>query len=124
MKILARTEDEFYDDFDDEYVDYDWQEKTEEEYLSDDFRNIEDAVLAELGIYLDTSSVRGSDGEVFIFSDPDNENDSDMWMGDDDALIDQLDWQDYMFCLSDEVFSKDKSEWKDAYKALMQRLCK
>lgn len=89
-------------------------------YDNEDFFDIENDVAAELGLYLDFSSIRGDSGTVFIFSDPDHEEDSDMWMGSDDAELARIDFGDYAKAVADKVLSKDESQWEDAYQEYIQ----
>jgi hypothetical protein len=112
------------DDFD-EYDEYDEGSASEiynqlcEEH---NFFDIENAVADELGVYLDFSSVRGDEGEVFIFSDEDHENsDSDMWMGDDDALITKVSFSDYVDGVK-EATSGDEGQWEQKYRSYLEGL--
>ena len=108
---------------DDDYDEYDTRtpEDVFFEYI-DEFLPYEEEVLHELGLYLDTSSVRGDYGSVYIYSDPEGENDDvDMWMGDPDALLAKVEWQYYMSAIA-RVLSKDESEWEDAYKTMITEL--
>lgn len=107
---------------DDDYDEYDTRtpEDVFFEYI-DEFLPYEEEVLHELGLYLDTSSVRGDYGSVYIYSDPEGENDVDMWMGDEDALLAKVEWQYYMSAIA-RVLSKDESEWEDAYKTMITEL--
>ena len=91
-------------------------------YDNKDFFDIENDVAAELGLYLDFSSIRGDSGTVFIFSDPDHEEDGDMWMGPDDAELARIDFGDYAEAVADKVLSKDESQWEDAYQEYIQSL--
>ena len=114
-------EDEYDDDEDYEKYDTRTPEDIFFEYI-DEFLPYEQEVLHELGLYLDTSSVRGDYGSVYIYSDPEGENDVDMWMGDPDALLAKVEWQYYLLAVARDVLSKDESEWEDAYKTLMTEM--
>ena len=113
-QIKAATNDFDEDDFiDDDASAHDIYMEAEYER---GFMDIENDVIDELGLYFDFSSVRGDAGTIFIFSDPEHENNADMWMGDTDEALARLDFSQYVEDLASYVFTKDKSEWKDSYK--------
>ncbi len=67
-------------------------------YLDDgeiDIFSWEDDAMKDLGIYFDYSAIRFGTGTVTIFSDPNNKCNSDVWDGDDDAFLAEIDYQDY-----------------------------
>lgn len=107
-------DDTDYEDKDEDYVSY--------SDVENDFVETEEEVMSELGLYLDFSSVRNGHGPVFIYSDPNNENNSDMWMGDDEAYIDKLDYSYYVEDIEAEVLQYPKDEWRARYKAYLQGL--
>lgn len=105
--------------------DEDWDD--EEDYMTymdacDDrnFYAIEEEVWKELGLYLDFSSIRGDYGTVFAYSDPNHENNADIWMGDDDAEITRIDYPDYTYSVETEVLEYPESEWKEKYKKYLE----
>lgn len=77
---------------------------------------IEEKVIDELGLYMDFSAVRGDYGPIWIFSDPEHENDADMWMGDLNEALCKLDYSDFAFGVVTEVISYPKEEWKERFK--------
>ena len=103
-------------DSDEEYISY------EEAEYDMGFMDIENEVIDELGLYIDFSSVRYNDGPIWIFSDPDHENDADMWMGDIDEAIAELDFSEYSYGVESEVLRYPQEEWKDRYTAYLQSL--
>ena len=86
------------------------------------FYQIEDEVWEELGLYLDFSSVRGDYGTVFVYSDPNHENNADIWMGDDDAEITRIDYPDYAYSVEMDVLTAPESEWKERYKKYISKI--
>lgn len=86
------------------------------------FADIADKVEQQLGLYLDFSAVRGDYGTVFIFSDPDDENNADLWLGDPDAEITHIDYSTYTVNLVNDVLSKPKSKWRSRYKQYLLEL--
>ena len=86
-----------------------------------DFYEIENSVAEELGIYLDFSSIRGDSGTIFIFSDPEQENSGcDVWLGDEDAELGYIDFEDYTYFLENEVFTQPEDQWRSIYKKYIQ----
>ena len=98
------------------FSDEDWCNSYYDIACDTDFFEVEEDVERELGLYLDFSTVRGTGGEVFIFSDPDHLNNYDMWMGDPGAEIDRLEFSDYASYVAGNIFSEDKSKWRDLYR--------
>jgi len=92
----------------------------DEAYEDESLLDVENDASAELGIYMDFSSVRGDSGTIFIFSDPDQENDADMWFGDEDAELAAIDFAEYAEGVEENVLQYDQSEWLDRYKAYIQ----
>ena len=85
----------------------------------EEFYPIEEQVWAELGLYLDMSSVRFDDGTVFIYSDPNQENDADIWMGDEDAEITRISYPEYKWKI-ENIMRKPRSQWRDLYKKYLE----
>lgn len=100
-----------------------------EEYISYEeaeydmgFMDIEQEVINELGLYIDFSSVQGDSGTIWIYSDPDHKNNSDMWMGNTDEAIEVLDFSEYSYGVESEVLCYPQEEWKDRYKEYLESL--
>ena len=82
--------------------------------------DIEMDLLQELGVYLDTSSVRGGAGDAMFFNDPEGLNsDCDTWCGSWDDLITQLEWEDFEHLVETKVLAYPKSEWESRYRQLL-----
>lgn len=88
----------------------------------DNWGQVEYYVSSKLGLFLDFSGVRFSSGPVLIFSDPDLENDSDMWLGDDDALIATIGYYDYCDYITSTILNKPKSQWNSLYQKFLESL--
>ena len=105
----------------DDYDDWEDDPRSDAEIVQDaeydeDLLDIETEVLDELGLYADFSSVRGDYGPIWFFSDPNHENNSDMWMGDLDDALKEIDYSDYCNGLVTDVIMQPKDQWKDCYK--------
>ncbi len=88
----------------------------------DNWGQVEYYISSKLGLFLDFSGVRFSSGPVLIFSDPDLENDSDMWLGDDDELVATIDYYDYCEYVANNILCKPKSQWSDLYRKFLESL--
>lgn len=116
---LAQLHDSFVSSHDsdvDEYYEFD------EDTFLDEFLDVETKVLDDMGLYIDSSSVRGGYGPIWIFSDPEHENNADMWFGDLDEALCKMDWAEYMSGLASEVGPYPKDQWKDRYTAYLKKL--
>ncbi len=92
------------------------------ETAGDTIRDIEDEVAYELGLYLDFSSIRYGMGTIFIFSDPEHENNCDVWIGDWGAELGAIDYEDYVTGVENEVLRYPESQWKAKYTHFLQSL--
>jgi len=108
--------------YDDEEL-YDDETDFDELYQSDEFIGIESDVIDELGLYVDFSSVRGDSGTIWIFSDPNHENNADMWMGNLDEALAKLDYSEYIYGVIENVLTQPKDTWRENYKKYLQSLC-
>ena len=87
-----------------------------------DFFDIENEVFAELGIYVDFSSVRGNSGTLFIYADPTHECSSDVWDGDEDAEITSVPFEDYSYEVEERVLAYPEEEWEVRFKDYVETL--
>ena len=110
--IHAATEDDYYEKY----------QEAESTYDQGDFMGTEMDVIDELGLYIDFSGVRFSTGPIWILSDTDHENNSDMWEGDlDDALV-EMDFGMYKYDVITKVLLEDESKWRELYKNYLKSL--
>lgn len=109
-RLFNGSGDSISDDDDDKSDMFD-QASTDEAY------DIEEAAASELGVYFDFSSIRYHDGTVFIYSDPNHENDSDIWMGDDDAEVGSVDYQSWAYALANAVQNNNPKKFIDFVKS-------
>lgn len=107
-----KASDDSYEDDEDEWED-------DMYFDMDEFFLIAEEVWAELGIYLDLSSVRYNDGTVFIYADPDQENNADIWLGDIDDELVSIDFPEYQYHIQ-KIMRKPQSQWKDLYKKYLE----
>lgn len=84
------------------------------------FLDIENDVIDELGLYIDFSAVRGTSGPIWIFFDPNHENNSDMWLGDLDDAICSMDFSEYVSDIVYNVIPQPGEKWKELYKEYLK----
>lgn len=101
---------------DDEYISYDDAE------WNMGFMDIENDVIDKLGLYLDFSAVRGDSGPVYIFADPQHENNADMWMGDPDAELARLDFSEYASGVESNVLCYPETDWASKFTSYLKSL--
>ena len=89
-------------------------------YDDKEFMNVENEVFDDLGIYADFSSIRYQDGNVYLFPDPNHENDADTWMGSFDDMIADIDYRDYVSGVVENVLAFDESEWKERFASFIK----
>lgn len=109
------------------YEDEEYNERSDgdilyEAEMEDGFLEIEDQVAKELGLYFDFSTIRGDYGTMFIFSDPKQESNADMWLGDQDAELAALDYREFAYNVVNDILSQDKSKWKQLFTEYVRTL--
>lgn len=111
QKMTEEEIEELYEDFD--YI------------YNDRFMNTEMKVIDEMGLYIDFSSIRYDAGPIWIFSDPNHENMSDMWEGDvDEDALAKLDFSEYTEGLIQNVLCYPQEQWARRYKKYLKSLIK
>lgn len=93
-----------------------------EAYDDYNFYTIEENAARELGVYLDFSSIRSGYGPIGIYADPDQENNADVWLGDESALITAIDYPEYESYIESNILWKPQDEWQSLYTQYLKSL--
>lgn len=88
----------------------------------DNWGGVEHYVQTHLGLYFDFSGIRFSSGSVLIYSDPGQDNDSDIWLGDSDALLAEIDYYDYCEYIASNILIHPKKMWSRLFQMYIESI--